>query len=76
MKAGDVIRSYRHHQEMSRVELANALGMRTETLRQVEEGTDPRPQTLQRIFQWMSGDSITVPMPIIRRSSANHIQGT
>jgi len=60
MLIGDIIRSYRFHQELTRQELSKAIGIRLETLRQIEEGTQPRPQTLQKLFTWMGENTVTV----------------
>jgi transcriptional regulator with XRE-family HTH domain len=59
MRIGDVIRSYRYHQEMSRRELAESMHMRLETVRQVEQGNRPTQHTLQHIVAWLTEDTET-----------------
>ena len=56
MRLGDVLRSYRHHQEMTRKQLAESLGLRIETLRQIENGNKPMRSTCEHIYRWLTED--------------------
>ena len=60
MRIGDTLRAYRHHQEMSVSEVAASIGIRPNTLREIETGAEPRARTLLIIFQWLCEDKARI----------------
>jgi hypothetical protein len=59
---------------MSVGEVSASMRIRANTYRDIETGTVPRAKTLKRVYEWLAEDTVTVPLPIIRRSPANHSQ--
>lgn len=56
MKIGEVLKSWRNHQEMTIDEAAKEIGLPWDTYRRLERGSQPQMTTFWAILKWLVGD--------------------
>jgi hypothetical protein len=56
MNIGQVLKGWRHSNQLTIDEAAKIIGLPWDTYRRVENGGDMRPATFMRIMEWLCGN--------------------
>lgn len=61
MRLAEALRAYRIHNELTSRQIAESIGIRVNTYREIETGTYPRTKIKTRLIEWLTKPDIVIP---------------